>query len=207
MIETRYILMKTIERSGFNQVLKQLGESYNKNVTSSITQVYWQVLRYHTSNDIRNAIYKHISDKQYDSFFPKPINLLDWINNQLQICALDAWDKVTLAIEQVGAYDSVAFDDPVIHIGIKKLGGWVYFCSRTQDQLLELMSIFLTTYNKIILCHIDTYPTHLPGLIEITNQYQHLDLPDPKFIGNLNIAKQVSQGKFKIHQVIHHESN
>ncbi|MBR8749979.1 hypothetical protein IX317_001659 [Fusobacterium sp. DD29] len=46
-------------------------------------------------------------------------------DNQIQVRVLEAQNKIKKAIGTVGTYNSVAFDDPIIHLAIRDLGGWV----------------------------------------------------------------------------------
>lgn len=46
-------------------------------------------------------------------------------DDQIQVRILEAQNKIKKAIGSIGTYNSVAFDDPVIHLIIRDCGGWV----------------------------------------------------------------------------------
>lgn len=46
-------------------------------------------------------------------------------DDQIQVRVLEAENKIKKALGSVGTYNSVAFDDPIIHLIIRDLGGWV----------------------------------------------------------------------------------
>jgi hypothetical protein len=83
--------------------------------------------------------------------------------------ALLAWDAVRKAITEHGYYQSVQFDDPVIHSCIEALGGWQDLCSTPIEEIkwrekrfLELYPAFATTKKE--------HPQYLVGYVEQQNR-------------------------------------
>ncbi|MBR8748713.1 hypothetical protein IX317_000372 [Fusobacterium sp. DD29] len=56
-------------------------------------------------------------------------------DNELSIKILTAKKKIKDAIGLVGVYNSVAFDDPVIHLVIRDIGGWITLCKMDYEEL------------------------------------------------------------------------
>ena len=189
--------MHNNEKPQFAKLMWQLGEVYGKDISSSITQIYWEVLRDYALIEVRHAIHLHVVDNEQGQFFPKPANITHWLRNKIKVCALEAWDKVESAIRQVGSYNSVAFDDPYIHIAINRVGGWIYLCNRTYNQLLQVMQHFLSHYERACDNAVNEFPTHIVGMIEMSDKRLGRAIIEPYLMGNTEQAYRISQGQFK----------
>ncbi len=56
------------------------------------------------------------------------------LGGSTQDAALAAWSKVDRAVREVGPYQSVAFDDALIHRVLFEMGGWIPLGSKTEDE-------------------------------------------------------------------------
>jgi len=61
-------------------------------------------------------------------WMPKIADIVRMIDGSTQSAAATAWAKVMRAVGSVGQYQSLAFDDPVIHLAIDETGGWISLC-------------------------------------------------------------------------------
>lgn len=104
-----------------------------------------------------------------------------------------AWHKVTDAIGPAGAYDSVVFDDPRIHIVITQMGGWIELCRCTLDEFVFKEINFKKSYKAIIGKPLAKFPSHLAGDAETSNSARGHKIAPPKFIGNRQNAIAVYQ--------------
>lgn len=59
--------------------------------------------------------------------------------DQIQVRVLEAQNKIKKAISSVGTYNSVAFDDPLIHLIIRDIGGWVKLGQMNIDDFENFM--------------------------------------------------------------------
>ena len=57
-------------------------------------------------------------------FFPKPAELIEFIDGSDDDVAALAWTRVTRALEEIGTYETVDFQDSVLHRVILSMGGW-----------------------------------------------------------------------------------
>jgi len=62
--------------------------------------------------------------------------------------AQQAWYAVLQKINTVGSYDTVVFEDKLIHAVIMIMGNWVYFCSLTRKELTGLEYEFKNYYMR-----------------------------------------------------------
>jgi len=45
------------------------------------------------------------------------------------------WQVVQRAIGRIGSYETVVFKNPITHAAVQMIGGWVYLCGTSPDQL------------------------------------------------------------------------
>lgn len=106
------------------------------------------------------------------TFFPKPKDFRESINGNQDEAAIAAWEKVLKAKSKAGQYQSVKFDDPVIHSVIKLMGGWGALCRLEghDDEKWQRID-FEKTYKAMQGSNAD-HPAYLPGIEEIQNEAQ-----------------------------------
>ena len=75
------------------------------------------------------------------------------------------------AMQRVGAYRSVVFDDPIIHLVVSRMGGWPKLCAITDDEWKFRRRDFERLYDAAVREPIpdDQIPQRLAGIIEISN--------------------------------------
>lgn len=105
-------------------------------------------------------------------WFPGPAKLRELAGvPKPEDAAVFAWDTAWGAISTVGAYRSVAFDDPLIAAAIRHLGGWEAFCRMTADEAPFRRRDFLAAY---LACSRNgltaDQASHLPGLHEASGR-------------------------------------
>lgn len=105
----------------FKEWLSLLAEIYNHQVTSIMASAYWKILEPFTDEQCEGAFNRII---QTAKFFPKPAEIIEAIAGKSQDLATIAWIKLIETVRRVGPYQSVMFDDPIIHEVIEFMGGW-----------------------------------------------------------------------------------
>ena len=109
----------------FTATLIKIGELYGKAISEILTDLYWQSLKGFEWQDVKQAFEAHIHNPDNGQYFPKPADLVRFIEGSGETKALQAWAKVEKAVTHVGAYQSIIFDDPLIHAVLEDLGGWI----------------------------------------------------------------------------------
>jgi hypothetical protein len=75
------------------------------------------------------------------------------------------------AMQRVGGYRSVVFDDPLIHLVVNRMGGWTKLCAIEHEEWKFLRRDFERIYDAA--CRepipVDQIPKRLPGIIELSN--------------------------------------
>ena len=82
----------------------------------------------------------------------------------------------------MGHYDSVIFSDPLIHVVIKDMGGWIFLCQQSERELIFLQKEFERRYqNYCLIKKLTISPAYLTGQIERQNVIRGFteDIPQP----------------------------
>jgi hypothetical protein len=104
-----------------------------------------------------------------------------------------AWGKVMDAMQSVGAYTDVVFDDPAIHAAIEDLGGWPKVCRGELKDLSYLQHRFTESHRAYTGRGVFEYPRVLIGDRSPDAAYAKRGLPPPKpaVVGNPDAALHV----------------
>jgi hypothetical protein len=96
------------------------------------------------------------------------------------------------AAQRVGAYRSVAFDEPAIHAAIEDVGGWIVMCRTGVDELPHLERRFCASYRAYLapgkLTH---WPPVMLGEADLHNRLHGYAGCDPVYIGDEAKAREV----------------
>lgn len=133
--------------SRFSALMLTLGRYYNKTLSTDMLDTYWQALKPWPWEAIEKAVHVHISDPGQRRFFPSPAVLMAALPDTTP--ATQAWQQVRYAIQHVGCYGSVVFEDKRIHLAIQALGGWCHVCQQPTAQLAMLSVAFRQQFNAI----------------------------------------------------------
>lgn len=183
--------MQTCDVKIFSGLMAGVGELYNKTISAALTKIYWLTLKCYEIEDVQHAFNAHIHNPDCGQFFPKPADIVRFIEGSGETKALVAWTKVEKAIQQIGIYQSVAFDDPLIHAVLEDMGGWVKLCTVTDIQLPFCANEFQKRYMGFVLKKPNRHPRYLCGIIECDNTKNGYELEAPILLGDALKAEEV----------------
>jgi hypothetical protein len=183
--------MKTNDIPQFTLMLVRLGELYSKNISELLTDIYWQALKGFELQDVEKALEAHIHNPDCGQYFPKPADVVRFIAGSGETRALSAWAVVEKAIHQVGSYQSIAFDDPLIHIVLEDMGGWIKLCSTTLHELPFRANEFQKRYMGFLNKKTERHPSYLVGITETDNAKNRFEISPPLLIGDPEKAEKV----------------
>jgi hypothetical protein len=114
------------ERDKFLNAFLALAEMWDKECSETLIRMYFKSIEEHSIESVEAALGKALKTCR---FFPKPVDINELcrggnISDQAEV----EWGKVIGAVEHVGPYKSVVFDDPTTMAVIETSGGWVRFC-------------------------------------------------------------------------------
>jgi len=133
-----------------------------------LLDVYWQAFKPYSDEDIQKAFEIAMTTLKW---FPKPVEILEILDGPVGSKASEAWRCLISAMEHVGAYRSVTFEDKTIHAVVNAWGGWDAICRITADELRFKAKEFKELYNS----------------------YKHKPIEIPKLIGRVE-ADNLLQG-------------
>lgn len=175
----------------FTKMLIDLGEVYSKTISVTLTNFYWQSLKHLGLPALKRAIEAHIKNPDHGQYFPKPADFIRLIEGSKEHRALKAWSKVRKAINQIGAYNTVVFDDALIHAVLQEMGGWINLCTTSIKEISFRANEFQKHYMIFLEQPPNSYPKYCCGIIENINNKKGYTTKNQIFIGDLEKAKQV----------------
>ncbi len=183
--------MQTQDIPKFTTLMAGIGELYGKTISTQLIDIYWHVLRKYELIDVQNAFQTHVKNPDCGQFFPKPADIVRFIEGNGESKALLAWAKVERAVIQIGRYQSVAFDDSLIHAVIEDMGGWVKLCAMSNEQMPFIANEFQKRYMGYVNKKPERHPKYLWGLSECDNAKNGFEVEPPVLIGDASKAKEV----------------
>jgi len=186
----------TDQKIRFAKALSALAEYYGKELSDGVIALYWQGLSQYPIDDIEAAIGRHLQNPDTGQWMPKIADIVRMIDGTTQSAAAMAWAKVMRAVGSVGMYQSLAFDDALIHLVIDDLGGWHGICQISEAELPFLQKRFETNYRAYRMRGADVppHPRYLVGISETLNSANGYRSDPPQLVGDLAKAQAVLSG-------------
>ena len=183
------------EKPHFIAMLTGVADYYGKTLSGVVISIYWEGLKRFDLKAIEGAAGRHISAGDAGQFMPKVVDFSKLIEGSGQDGALLAWAKVMRAVRYIGTYQSVAFDDPVIHAAIADMGGWLAMGQINEEHELvfkerEFVAKYRAYKNRGDL----QYPAKLLGIFDQENRTNGFDDAKVALIGDTSVAQKVLEG-------------
>jgi hypothetical protein len=190
--------MNNEDKREFAEMLTAMAGLYGKPTPDKpMLAMYFIAMQSISIDDFRQAANLHVIDTDQGQFFPKPADILRNVHGNKGTRAEQAWTKVDKAIKHVGPYQSVVFDDALIHAVINDMGGWIGLCNSDEEEYPFKHNEFVKRYGGFINRKPDSIPPKLIGLSESTNSHegrrQHIE--PPMLIGDPSKARLVLQNE------------
>ena len=179
------------------EVLAGVHDFYGKEMSDFAAQVWLQAFQGFGGEQVSKALSAHLMDAERGQFMPKPADIVRQLQGTNTDRSVMAWGKCLDAAARVGAYQSVAFDDKVIHAVIEDLGGWPRFCRTEFDDLSYLQKRFCDAYKAYSGRGEFGYPSRLGGEHDLSNAAKGIRSGEPVLIGDATKARQVLENGSK----------
>ena len=186
--------MKEIEKPEFSNALIKVGHYYGRVVSGDLAEIYWEALKDFGLEDIKRAFVVHYRQVEEGRFFPKIADLIRLLEGSPESRALIAWTCVDSTMGRVGHYQSVIFDDKLIHAVIEDMGGWIKLCEQPLKDLSFIASDFQKRYRAYIARLPLRHPRYLVGILELENAARGYPVAPPMVLGNALLAEEVFKG-------------
>lgn len=180
------------EFDDFSGILEVIAEQYGKKLSQNVVALYWQALQDYDLAAVKDALGRHLRNTDTGQFMPKVADIIRMMQGSSMDSALSAWSKVDRALRQVGPYESVVFDDPIIHRVLHDMGGWLSLGTKTEDEWPFVAKEFENRYrgfksrNERV-----EYPSKLIGIFEANNSSEGHKIAAPILIGDATKAHEV----------------
>ena len=195
--------MQQNDYDDFVDILQVVSEQYGKRVSDGVVALYWQGLQEFDLAAVRDALGRHIRNTDTGQFMPKIADIIRMLQGSSQDAAFSAWSKVDKAARHVGPYETVCFDDPLIHRVLHDMGGWMMLGQKTDEEWPFVARDFENRYRgfKSRNERVD-YPSKLIGISESHNSKEGHEVGQPMLIGNAEKATAVLIGGIKGSQML-----
>jgi len=131
--------MTDADAERFDAGMRALGETFQKEPTAFQQEIYFQTLQDLTVEQFEKACIQIIKTRTITGTFPLVAEIREAVKGgeeSVEARIAIAWDMLMYAVERHGHYDSVRFDDPIIHTILKSWGGWLQWSGTvTNDEL------------------------------------------------------------------------
>jgi len=174
----------------FMQYFTGLCERYDKQATVALCDIYYMALEDLNDEQLKKSVSNVLRSREYSSM-PSPAELR---GEDIENDALLALDKMEKAIERYGLYRSVRFDDPVIHMVVRSMGGWPAICRKEGEEGEDWTwrrKEFVKLYRAFAMSPRAECPVTLIGLAESENN----GLPMVHIVGDGKKALAWTEGR------------
>jgi len=184
--------MQQSDYDDFTNIIQVVSEQYGKKLSGGVIALYWQALQAYDLPAVRDALGRHLRNTDTGQFMPKIADIIRMMQGSSQDAAFSAWSKVDKAVRQVGPYDTVVFDDPLIHKVLHDMGGWIGICDKTDEAWPHVEREFETRYRGFKSRNEQVeYPAKLIGIFEAHNAKEGHKVAAPMLIGDASKAHEV----------------
>lgn len=200
--------MQTHDKPKFETLMNATASMYGRK-PSDRTQLamYFNALNRFSFEDVQAGFNAHIQNPDNGQFFPKPADVIRYMDGGSDTQAGNAWTKVDKSIRTVGPYQNVVFDDRIIHAVIADMGGWIQLCSTDDKEYPFTKNEFIKRYTGYRSRPPEDYPRLLGGIAQQANDMRNLQtIEAPVVIGDMDSARLTysggsAGGKKMIHRI------
>ena len=186
----------------FREGIEGVHSFYGKEVSAFALDVWWNALRAYDLSAVIDSFNRHLMNPDSGQWLPKPADIVKMFGGRTQDRALMAWSKVDKAVRCVGNYESVAFDDPLIHRVLQEMGGWIGMGQKTEDDWPFVAKEFENRYRGYAMrSETPDYPPVLIGIAQAHNEQKGHKSDLPRLIGNAEQAGLVMAGGSKFNLI------
>jgi len=185
--------MRASDKPRFKDLLTDAWAFYRRDMSTFALSVWWSACESFDFEQVASALTAHAMDPERGQFAPMPADIVKKLHGTQTDRSLIAWGKTLDAMQRVGAYTSVCFDDGVIHAVIEDMGGWVKLCRSNLDELPHLQRRFCESYRAYSNRGDVVYPALLAGAHDLDNRLKGFGATPPALIGDPAKAERTRQ--------------
>lgn len=187
--------MTSADKVRFAEIMSAMAELYEMSLSDVVMEIWFKTLEEFPVDTISAAVFDYMKNPDVGRYKPKPADIIKMLSGTTSDAACLAWTKVDKSIRMIGDYQSVVFDDAIIHKVITDMGGWVGFGDKEEKEWPFIAKDFQHRY-RIYAGRggVLESPNKLIGIHEDANVKQGFDSEPPVMIGNKDKAQKVLNG-------------
>ena len=188
--------MKNTDKMAFYKLVSEALAYWRQDASEFALSVWWNGCEKYSIEQVSKALSIHATDPEKGQFAPKIADVVRLLQGTKTDRSLVAWGKVMEALQAVGAYQDIVFDDPAIHAALSDLGSWAGMCRTDYKELGYLQHRFCQSYKAYIEVGNFDYPKMIGGERSSDGEYlkRGIKPPRPFFVGDIDNAKKVYEG-------------
>lgn len=169
----------------FAEIMSALAELYEMNLSETMMEIWFKSLAEFPIDSVAQAAFKYMKNPDIGRFKPKPADIVRMISGSTSDSACLAWTKVDKTIRTIGDYQTVVFDDPIIHQVITDMGGWIGFGDVKEDEWPFRAKEFQQRYRIHLNREVGVEaPKQLSGQHALRQLREGYDPPEPMLLGD-----------------------
>lgn len=179
----------------FLELIANVYAFYRQDFSSFAGGVWYEAMKPFDLTAVADALNRHCINPDNGQFMPKPADIVKMLKGSSMDSALVAWSKVDKAIRQVGTYESVVFDDSLIHRVLADMGGWQKVGMANEQEWPFVAKEFETRYRGYSMRNTKPdYPPVMVGIAQSQNEQQGFIVKSPRLLGDTDNASAVYLG-------------
>lgn len=191
--------MRNEDREALTAMLAKVMSVYSKQITTGFVDIFFDALSGYDLESVRRGLNAHVQNPDSGQFPPKPADIVRLIDGTSADQGMQAWSRVDKAVRRVGPYQSIVFDDPIVHRVLEEMGGWIKLCNSPSEEDYKFQGLeFARRYRAYVIAGGpgNEYPRHLIGMSEAENNVGGFKrhLPPPVLIGEESACVAVLRG-------------
>lgn len=187
--------LQATDKAAFVRALAGVYALYRVELSEAVISIWWQAMRDYDLPAIIDAFGRHSMNPDTGQFLPRPADVVKMLHGSTLDSAQVAWTKLQRAVQQIGTYASVCFDDPIINAVVSDMGGWVQHGQVSERELPFKQKEFESRYRGYkARGGIEEYPRFLRGIADQVNAASGYAEGDPVLVGEPQKAALVYRG-------------
>lgn len=183
--------MKADDLERFQDLLTDALAFWRQDVSTFALTVWWEACKPFEFEQVSKALSAHAVDPERGRFPPMPSDVVKALHGTMVDRSLIAWGKLLDAMQRVGAYNSVSFDDGAIHAAVVDMGGWTAVCRSKAEDMPHMQRRFCELHRAYSARPDIPYPPRLVGESESQNRAAGKRVAPPLLIGDPAKAQRV----------------
>ena len=168
--------MNDSDKVNFEKMVRATATMYpnikNEDINTMMLKLFFASLRNFTFEQVSYGFEKHLGDSVDGRFFPKPANIIKWLEDKgpaTEQKAELAWAQINQELRKHGAYGNLDLDDKQAIAALKSFTTWKEFCMMDVSKMTWAKKEFISMYSTYDKTPLEMLPSSLPGLIELHN--------------------------------------